>query len=71
MQDDTNHGRSLGDAQPLTKGLTNGTVIGNRLGVHEEADGTAQFRMIDGRMTPVEQKDIQQNLNDQQTLLNK
>ena len=35
MQDDTNHGRSLGDAQPVSKGLTNGTVMGDRLGVHE------------------------------------
>ena len=70
MQDDTDHGRSLGDAQPLTKGLTNGTVMDNRLGVHEEADGVAQFRMIDGKMTPVEEKGIQQNLNDQQKLLN-
>jgi hypothetical protein len=29
------------------------------------------FRMIDGKMTAVEQKDIQQNLDDQQNLLNK
>lgn len=71
MQDSTNRGRSLGDAQPITKGLTNGTVMDNRLGVHEEIKGVVQFRMIDGKMTPVEQKDIQQNLNDQQNLLNK
>jgi hypothetical protein len=70
VQDDTNHGRSLGDAQPITKGLTNGTVIGDRLGVHEQAGGVVQFRMIDGKMTPTEQKDIQQNLDDQQKLLN-
>ena len=71
MQDSTNRGRSLGDAQPIPKGLTNRTVMGNRLGVHEEVNGVVQFRMIDGKMTPVEQKDIQQNLNDQQSLLNK
>jgi hypothetical protein len=71
LQDSTNRGRSLGDAQPIAKGLTNGTVMGNRLGVHEEVKGVVQFRMIDGKMTAVEQKDIQQNLNDQQNLLNK
>ena len=69
MQDDTDHGRSLGDAQPLSKGLTNGTVMGDRLGVHEIANGQVQFRMIDGRMTSQEQRDMQQNLNDQQKLL--
>jgi hypothetical protein len=69
MQDDTNHGRGLGDAQPVSKGLTNGTVMGDRLGVHEQVNGTVQFRMIDGKMTPQEQKDIQQNLNIQQKLL--
>jgi hypothetical protein len=70
MQDDTNHGRSLGDAQPLKHGLTNGTVMGDRLGVHEQAGGVVQFRMIDGKMTSTEQKDIQRNLDDQQKLLN-
>jgi hypothetical protein len=70
VQDDTNHGRGLGDAQPLTHGLTNGTVMGDRLGVHEQAGGVVQFRMINGKMTPTEQKDIQQNLDDQQKLLN-
>ena len=70
VQDDTNKGRSLGDAQPLTHGLTNGTVMGDRLGVHEEVGGKVQFRMIDGKMTPTEQKDMQKNLDDQQKLLN-
>lgn len=70
VQDDTNNGRALGDAQPLSKGLTNGTVIGDRLGVHELVNGKVQFRMIDGAMTPQEQKDMQKNLNDQQKLLN-
>jgi RHS repeat-associated protein len=69
MQDDTNRGRSLGDAQPVGKGLTNGTVMGDRLGVHEQVNGTVQFRMIDGKMSSQEQRDIQQNLNDQQKLL--
>jgi hypothetical protein len=69
MQDDTSHGRGLGDAQPLSKGLTNGTVMGDRLGVHEIVNGQVQFRMIDGKMTSQEQRDMQQNLNDQQKLL--
>ncbi len=69
MQDDTSHGRSLGDAQPLGKGLTNGTVMGDRLGVHEIVNGQVQFRMIDGKMTFQEKRDMQQNLNDQQKLL--
>ncbi|MDR0779078.1 MAG: hypothetical protein LBF16_00060, partial [Pseudomonadales bacterium] len=58
-----------GDAQPLSKGLTNGTVMGDRLGVHEISNGTVQFRMIDGKMTPQEQRGMQRNLNDQQKLL--
>lgn len=69
MQDDTNRGRSLGDAQPVSKGLTTGTVMGDRLGVHEQVNGTVQFRMIDGKMSSQEQRDMQQNLNDQQKLL--
>lgn len=68
MQDDPQRGRSLGDSQPLTKGLTNGTVLGNRLGVHEVVNGTLQFRMIDGTMTSQERRDMQQNLNDEQRI---
>jgi hypothetical protein len=66
MQDDPQQGRSLGDAQPLKFGLTNGTVMGDRLGVHEEVNGELQFRMIDGQLTPEEEYDIQQNLNIEQ-----
>ncbi|MEP6787797.1 MAG: RHS repeat-associated core domain-containing protein [Acidobacteriota bacterium] len=68
MQDDTQRGRSLGDSQPLTKGLTNGTVLGNRLGVHEAVGGVLQFRMIDGKMNSQERRDMQQNLNDEQRI---
>jgi hypothetical protein len=68
MQDDTQRGRSLGDSQPLTRGLTNGTVMGNRLGVHEAVGGVLQFRMIDGKMTSQERRDIQRNLNDEQRI---
>ena len=68
MQDDTKGGRSLGDAQPLTKGLTNGTVLENRLGVHEMVNGVLQFRMIDGKMTGQERRDMQQNLNAEQRI---
>ena len=68
MQDDPQRGRSLGDSQPLTKGLTNGTVLGNRLGVHEVVNGTLQFRMIDGTMTSQERRDMQRNLNDEQRI---
>jgi hypothetical protein len=68
MQDDTRGGRSLGDAQPLTKGLTNGTVLDNRLGVHEAVNGVLQFRMVDGRMTSTERRDIQRSLNQEQRI---
>lgn len=68
MQDDPQRGRSLGDSQPLTKGLTNGTVLGNRLGVHEAVGGVLQFRMIDGTMTSQERRDMQRNLNDEQRI---
>jgi RHS repeat-associated protein len=67
MQDDASH-HSLGDTQPLTKGLTNGTVMGDRLGVHEQVDGKLQFRMIDGKMTHQERRDMQRNLNEEQKL---
>jgi hypothetical protein len=43
--------------------------MGDRLGVHEISNGTVQFRMIDGKMTPQEQRGMQRNLNDQQKLL--
>lgn len=68
MQDDTKGGRSLGDAQPLTRGLTNGTVLDNRLGVHEMVNGVLQFRMIDGKMSGQERRDMQQNLNAEQRI---
>jgi RHS repeat-associated protein len=70
MQDDTTDKRNpMGDAQPLTRGLTNGTVMGGRIGVHEEDNGVVQFRMINGTMNSQEQNDIQQNLNIQQKLI--
>jgi hypothetical protein len=56
----------LGDAAPLTRGLTNGTVLDGRIGVHEIVDGRLQFRMIKGTMTERERKSIQQNLNIEQ-----
>lgn len=68
VQDDPQGGRSLGDSQSLTRGLTNGVVIGNRLGVHENVNGTLQFRMIDGTMTRQEQRDMQRNLDDKQRI---
>jgi RHS repeat-associated protein len=68
MQDDTKGGRSLGDAQALTKGLTNGTVLDNRLGVHEMVNGVLQFRMSHGKMTGQERRDMQQNLNAEQRI---
>lgn len=68
MQHDTRGGRSLEDAQPLRRGLTNGTVLENRLGVHEVVNGVLQFRMVDERMTSQERRDMQQNLNQEQRI---
>jgi RHS repeat-associated protein len=68
MQDNTQRGRGLGDAQSLTRGLPMGTVLERRLGVHEVVNGVLQFRMIDGRMTRTERRDIQQNLNQEQRI---
>jgi hypothetical protein len=52
-----------GDAQPLRVGLTNGTVLEDRIGVHEIDNGQLQFRMIQGEMTSDEKYAIQKNLN--------
>ena len=61
--DDT---RGLGDAQSLTKGLPNITVSEGRAGARELVGGRLQFRMIDGKMTSRERKQLQRNINRQQ-----
>jgi RHS repeat-associated protein len=64
--------KGLGDSQPLTVGRTNGTVTPDgRLGVHELVNGRLQFRMIDGKMTPSEAREMQRNLNSEQKLLDR
>lgn len=60
-----------GDSGPLVSpGVPNITVdsTGSRVGVRELVDGKVQFRMIQGRMTPTEQRLIQQNITKQQEL---
>jgi RHS repeat-associated protein len=53
-------------SQTLKRPLPNYTVSEGRVGVHEVVDGRAQFRMVDGQMTPDEERQIQANLNEQQ-----
>jgi hypothetical protein len=55
-----------GDAQSLRQGMPNGTVLRDRIGVHEIVDGRLQFRMIEGKMTYDERRQIQKNLNIEQ-----
>ena len=63
----------LGDSGvPVVNGLPNVTVSndGKREGVHEIENGRVQFRMIRGSMSDSEQKAIQSNLNQAQTIFN-
>lgn len=61
--DDT---KGLGDSQALKAGLTNHTVFGPRIGVHEILNGRLQFRMTAGTMSAHEVVQIQRNLNNPQ-----
>ena len=60
--------RGAGDTQSLTlkHPIPNYTVSQGRVGVHEVVGGRAQFRMVDGQLSPSEQKQIQQNLDREQ-----
>ncbi|MBD8900578.1 RHS repeat-associated core domain-containing protein [Rhodanobacter sp. DHG33] len=63
----------LGDSQPpVIAHVPNVTVSGDgrREGVHEIENGKVQFRMIQGQMTPTEQKEILNNLNQAQEIYN-
>lgn len=59
------------DAAPLQLGLPNGVVSHDRVGVTEIVNGQLQFRMLDGRMTPTEQKEQQKWLDVQQSQFDK
>lgn len=57
---------SPADAGPLRQGLPNGVVSTGRVGVSELVDGRLQFRMLEGRMSPHEFKELQKSLDKQQ-----
>jgi hypothetical protein len=57
-----------GDSESLKYGKPQYTVEGNRVGVHIAPGGRLEFRMISGRMTPTEQREMQRNLNSEQLL---
>ncbi|MCW0216718.1 MAG: RHS repeat-associated core domain-containing protein, partial [Prosthecobacter sp.] len=57
---------SPADAAPLKHGLPNGVVSEGRVGVTEIVGGRLQFRMLDGRMTQREAKELQKSLDRQQ-----
>ena len=63
-------GASRGDTQSLSlrNPITTTTTSEGRQGVHEIVGGRLQFRMIEGTMTPHEQEQMQENLNNQQEL---
>jgi len=63
----------LGDSQPpVVAHVPDVTVSGDgrREGVHEIENGKVQFRMIQGQMTPTEQKEILTHLNQAQDVYN-
>jgi len=57
---------SPADAAPLRHGLANGVVSEDRVGVTEVVSGRLQFRMLDGRMTQREARELQKSLDKQQ-----
>jgi len=57
---------SPGDAGSLRSGLPNGVVSLGRVGVTEIVNGRLQFRMLEGKMTPHEVRELQKSLDNQQ-----
>jgi RHS repeat-associated protein len=57
---------SPADAAPLKHGLPNEVVSEGRVGVTEIVSGRLQFRMLDGRMTQREARELQRSLDRQQ-----
>jgi hypothetical protein len=66
--DDPKSNGGYGDTQPLKAGLPNATVSNGQVGWHEIVNGQLQFTYPGGALTPSQNNQIQQNLNNEQQL---
>lgn len=68
MVDDPASNGGYGDTNPLRAGLPNATVSNGQVGWHEIVGGQLQFSFPGGAMSPGQSDQMQQNLNNEQSL---
>lgn len=69
MVDSTTAEHPLGDSQPVSKGLPNATESHLQISWHEMFRDQLQFTFPAGTMSPSQSRDMQQNLNSEQSLM--